>query len=174
MTDLKNYTFLRDITKENPFKINFVCLGNICRSPTGEGVMQYLVKERGWESHFFIDSSGTGAWHVGEPANSKSQATANRYGVHLSSRARQFKAYDLEDFDLILAMDKSNYRDIHTHDRKNQSKGKLFLMREFDPIPGDMEVPDPYYGGMEGFDQVYKMVHRTCENLLHLLHPYVK
>lgn len=164
----------RAVTTENPYRIIFVCLGNICRSPTGEGVFQHLVKEKGLHSYFFVDSAGTSAWHAGEPANSKSQATANKYGVHLGSRARQFDASDLETFDLILAMDKENLQNIRQLDTQGHFQDKIKLMREFDPKPGDGDIPDPYYGGLDGFDDVYHIVHRSCETILDNLIPHIE
>jgi len=154
------------ITKENPYKICFVCLGNICRSPTAEGIFQHLVNERGLEPYFYIDSAGTSAFHVGEPANSKSQKTANEHGVQLNSRARQFDPSDLEEFDLILAMDHENFDNLQKMDVKGAYSGKIFLMREFDPQPGTKAVPDPYYGGMDGFQEVYDILYRSSKNLL--------
>lgn len=149
-----------------PRSILFVCLGNICRSPTAEGVFQHLVNEAGLGSEIHIDSAGTGAWHVGNPANSKSQATANRHGVTLHSRARQFQVSDFEDFDLILAMDRSNLNDILSMDRTGAYAHKVKLFREYDPEPGDGEVPDPYYGGQQGFEEVYQICLRTSAAIL--------
>ncbi len=146
--------------------ILFVCLGNICRSPTAEGIFQHLLIEQGRGSDIHVDSAGTGAWHVGNPANSKSQATANRHGVKLLSKARQFTASDFEDFDLILAMDGNNLADIRAMDPKGTYSHKVRRFREFDPIPEDGDVPDPYYGGAEGFENVYRICLRTCVAIL--------
>lgn len=154
------------ITKDDPFKICFVCLGNICRSPTAEGIFQLLVNERGLQPYFFIDSAGTSAYHIGEPANSKSRDVARKHGVKLRSRARRFTADDLEEFDLILAMDHENLHNIRQLDTRNQFGNKIKLMRNFDPDPGEGEVPDPYHGGMDGFQHVFDVVKRSCENLL--------
>ena len=156
----------RPITEKDPYKIIFVCLGNICRSPTGEGVFQHLVNERGLQSYFQIDSAGTSAFHIGEPANSKSQWTANQHGVKLHSRASRFTAQDLEDYDLILAMDHDNLQNIQQLDRRGEYSEKIRLMRDFDPEPEDGSVPDPYYGGIQGFENVFQIVHRSCNNLL--------
>ncbi|MEO1022997.1 MAG: low molecular weight protein-tyrosine-phosphatase [Bacteroidota bacterium] len=164
----------RPITKEEPYGICFVCLGNICRSPTGEGVFIDLVKKEQVEDYFYIDSAGTAAYHTGEPANSKSQATANTYGVHLPSRARQFEAADYTSFDLVLAMDASNHSDLARLDQQNQYAHKLMMLRDFDPTPEDRNVPDPYYGGMAGFEHVFAIVRRSCETLLHQLLPHIK
>jgi protein-tyrosine phosphatase len=154
------------ITKENPYKIVFVCLGNICRSPTAEGIFQHLVNERGLQPYFYIDSAGTSAYHIGEPANSKSRQVAEQHGVRLQSRARRFEADDLDEFDLILAMDRENFENLKRLDRNSTFNGKIRLMREYDPQPGDGEVPDPYYGGMDGFQHVFEVLKRSCETLL--------
>jgi protein-tyrosine phosphatase len=155
----------RPITTENPYRICFVCLGNICRSPTAEGVFQHLVNEAGLSSYFEIDSAGTGAWHVGNPANSKSQAMANQHGVKLHSRARQVAHSDFGYFDLLVAMDNSNFRDLRAMATSSEHD-KIILLRDFDEEPGDGQVPDPYYGGMDGFKLVYNIVYRSCANLL--------
>lgn len=167
-------SYLRSITRENPYKLCFVCLGNICRSPTGEGLFIHKVREAGLENYFYIDSAGTAAYHIGEGANSKSQATANKYGVHLPSRARKLEYADLEEFDLILAMDSENFKNIKALDTKNRFTDKIKMMRDFDPNPEDGNVPDPYYGGMQGFENVYNILDRSCEELLKELKAYVK
>jgi len=136
--------------------------------------MQHLVNEAGLSSYFLIDSAGTAAWHVGEPANSKSRAVAMEYGVPLLSRARQFQAQDLDQFDLILAMDKENYRNILALATTDAQREKVKLMREFDSSPDDKQVPDPYYGGISGFHEVFRIVERSCKALLEQLKPMVK
>ena len=165
---------IRDITISHPFKIVFVCLGNICRSPTAEGIFSHKVRERGLELYFYIDSAGTAAYHVGEPANSKSQFTANKYGVYLLSRARLFEYEDLKEFDFIIAMDRSNLKNISAMDRNSIFREKLYMMRQFDPSPDDENVPDPYYGGMHGFERVYEIVERSCDQLLNELVKAIK
>lgn len=167
-------SYLRSITRANPYKLCFVCLGNICRSPTGEGLFIQKVRKAGLENYFYIDSAGTAAYHIGEGANSKSQATANKYGVHLPSRARKLEYADLEEFDLILAMDSENFKNITQLDTKNRYSGKIKMMREFDPEPEDGNVPDPYYGGMQGFENVFKVLDRSCEVLLDELKEYIE
>lgn len=166
-------SYLRSITKENPYKLVFVCLGNICRSPTAEGIFIHKVKEAGLESYFYIDSAGTAAYHSGERADRRSQEAANKHGVHLPSIARRFEYADLEEFDLILAMDSNNLSNIIENDKRNRFLDKVKLMREFDPIPGDKNVPDPYYGGEMGFENVYQMVERSCDALLAELKPLI-
>ncbi len=167
-------SYLRPISKEDPYKLVFVCLGNICRSPTAEGLFIQKVNQAGLDNYFYIDSAGTAAYHVGESANSKSQATANKYGVHLPSKARKFEYADLEEFDLILAMDSENLSNIRELDRKNKFSEKIKMMREFDPDPGNGEVPDPYYGGQEGFENVFRVLDRSTEALLKKLNPFIK
>lgn len=149
-------------------RILFVCLGNICRSPLAEGVFQHLVEERGLEDRYEVDSAGTGAWHVGEPPDSRSQDVAGKHGIVLSSRARQIRAEDFHGFDLVIAMDRENRANLERI--RDGGSGRLHLLREFDPAAqGDMEVPDPYYGGPDGFDEVYDMVRRSCLHLLEVL-----
>lgn len=160
------------ITIENHYKICFVCLGNICRSPTAEGIFQHLINDRGLEAYFEVDSAGTSAYHIGESANSKSQRTANKYGITLHSKARQFEPFDLDYFDLILAMDNENLNNVH-HMADEDHSHKIGRMRDFDPNPGDGQVPDPYYGGTQGFENVFNIVKRSCEQLLDELESYI-
>lgn len=164
----------RPITKEHPYKIIFVCLGNICRSPTAEGVFQHLVVQQGLGSYFEIDSAGTGAYHVGEPANSKSRAIALERGVELRSRARKLVLTDLEYYDLVVAMDFSNHENILLMTNNENLHEKVILMRDFDPDPDDGQVPDPYYGGMDGFNQVYDIIERSCNALIQELRPFIR
>lgn len=161
------------ITREHHYKICFVCLGNICRSPTAEGIFQHLINERNLENYFEVDSAGTSAYHVGESANRKSQRTAQKHGITLHSKARQFDASDLDYYDLILAMDNENLQNVRQMANGNHEH-KIGLMRDFDPNPGDGEVPDPYYGGPEGFENVFQVVKRSCENLLDELETHVQ
>jgi protein-tyrosine phosphatase len=149
-----------------PVRVLFVCLGNICRSPLAEGCFEHLVGERGLSERFVIDSAGTGAWHVGEKADRRMRQTAERHGFRLTSLARQFVEADFDRFDHILAMDKSNLHDILYLDRQDLHSDRVRLFREFDPEPGDYQVPDPYYGGDQGFDHVYDIVDRTTDAIL--------
>lgn len=164
----------KEITKNNPYKICFVCLGNICRSPTAEGVFQHLTNERNLESYFEIDSAGTSAYHVGESANSRSQQTAKQHGITLHSKARQFEPFDLEYFDLVLAMDQENLSNINRLNNGSSDSAAIGMLRDFDPKPGDGEVPDPYHGGIQGFENVFQIVKRSCENLLDQLESNIK
>jgi len=150
-----------------PVRVLFVCLGNICRSPLAEGVFRDKVREAGLEDAFEIDSAGTGAWHVGNPPDRRMMATARRHGVDISAqRARKFVRTDLSRFNHILAMDKSNLHDILHMDSGDDFGQRVTLFRQWDPEPGDYEVPDPYYGGDAGFENVYEIVDRTADALL--------
>lgn len=147
----------------------FVCLGNICRSPLGEGIFLHMARQRGVLERFDVDSCGTGAWHVGERADPRSIAIANKYGIELPSIARRFDPRaDVDRFDLILAMDRQNERDLLG---AGAPEDRVRLMRSFDPtldgVSGkDLDVPDPYYGRGDGFQRVYDMLTRACEGLL--------
>ena len=152
-----------------PTRVLFVCLGNICRSPLAEGVFKSLVQARGLVAHYRIDSAGTGAWHVGEGPDSRSIAVALKNGVRLTGQARQVAPLDFGDFDYVIAMDRQNLRDLTALARRHEGGAALHLLREFDPDPGDRQVPDPYYGGDDGFDHVYEMVLRACAGLLDAL-----
>ena len=148
-------------------KVLFVCLGNICRSPVAEGVFRQKVQDVNLQSMIEIDSAGTGAWHVGNPPDHRMSATAKRHGVDLTGqRARQFVRTDLSDYDYVLAMDASNRRDILRQDDGQGLEARVSLFREWDPDPGDYDVPDPYYGGTDGFEDVYAIVCRTTDALL--------
>ena len=146
--------------------ILFVCLGNICRSPLAEGVMRHLIRERGLEGRVRIDSAGTGAWHAGEAPDPRSTEVARRNGVALEGRARQLRPRDLKEFDWVVAMDRDNLRGIQSMKESAGGAAEVCLLREFDPDPGDREVPDPYYGGPDGFADVYAMVRRSLEAFL--------
>ena len=150
----------------DPTRVLFVCAGNICRSPLAEGVFQNLVRARGLGAHYEVDSAGTGGWHAGEAPDGRSIAVARRNGVELTSRARQVHPPDLSDFDWVIAMDGENLSDLRALARAHGGGARIHLLREFDPEPGDRQVPDPYYGGPEGFDHVFTMVHRSCSALL--------
>lgn len=164
----------RIITEENPYKMAFVCLGNICRSPTGEGLMQHLVTEAGLQNYFYIDSAGTSAWHIGEPANSKTRSVAESHGVQIKSRARKVDPRDLDEFDLLIAMDDENHQNLMRMAKTDAQRARICRMRDFDPTPEDGQVPDPYFGGLSGFEKVYQIVKRSCEHLLEELRPAIR
>lgn len=150
-------------------RLLFVCMGNICRSPTGEGVMRHLVREAGLEDEVVIDSAGTGDWHVGNPPDERSRAAAQRRGILLEGAARQVRLSDFEDFDLLLCADRQNLAALRRLAPDAAAREKVRLLREFDPeaaAEGDLEVPDPYYGEGDGFEHVLDLVERACRGLL--------
>ena len=165
----------RSITKENPYKIVFVCLGNICRSPTAEGIFQYEVNGRGLQSYFEIDSAGTAGYHIGEKADPRSRETALKHGVSLLSKSRKFVAFDVDYYDLIIPMDQNNLRDIHSLVSDPQALLKIVLLRNFDleANADSLDVPDPYYGGESGFENVFQMIKRSCSKLLDKLETQI-
>ncbi|NJL01005.1 MAG: low molecular weight phosphotyrosine protein phosphatase [Spirulinaceae cyanobacterium RM2_2_10] len=148
------------------YKLLFVCLGNICRSPSAENIMKHLLTEAGLSDRVYCDSAGTASYHIGAPPDRRMQAAAKRRGLELTGCARQFEATDFEVFDLILAMDRSNYEDIRRQDPKGQYADKVKLMCDFAREHGDREVPDPYYGGPEGFNYVIDLLLDACSGLL--------
>jgi protein-tyrosine phosphatase len=145
----------------------FVCLGNICRSPTAEGVMTWLLESEGLAELVAVDSAGTAAYHAGELPDSRSRAAAGRRGIALEHRARQFQAQDWGRFDLVLAMDRDNLADLTRSAPDEAARTKLRLLRSFDPSAlAGASVPDPYYGGAEGFDEVLDQCERACRGLI--------
>jgi protein-tyrosine phosphatase len=149
------------------FKVCFVCLGNICRSPLAQGVFEQCVRDEGLQDQIRVASAGTGSWHIGSPPDERMQETANRHGLKLNSRGRQFQSADFDDFDLILAMDDNNLILLEQLCLDPGKTENLKLFRSFDPeANGDLNVPDPYYGGGRGFEIVYDMVNRTCPKIL--------
>lgn len=146
-------------------KILFVCLGNICRSPLAEGVFASYVSQKGYDAVLRCDSAGTAGYHIGSDPDHRSIKTARDYGIELCHKGRKLSLADFQEFDYILAMDQNNYRDIQDLGRKANGKANVFLFRDFDP-EGKGDVPDPYYGGMPDFEEVYQMCYRTSENLL--------
>lgn len=150
-----------------PTRILFVCLGNICRSPLAAGVFRHLADAAGADDLFEVESAGTGAWHVGEPPDLRSQHVARKHGIELRGRARRVTPDDLTAFDLVVAMDRENLTRLESLRDPRGAPARLHLLREFDPeAHGDLEVPDPYYGGPNGFDHVYDMIERSCRVLL--------
>lgn len=141
-------------------KVLMVCLGNICRSPLAEG----LLKSKSFLNGTEVDSAGTGNYHVGGPPDSRSIAVAKKNGLDISDqRARQFKTADFDDFDIIYAMDGSNYRNIIAKARSEEDKSKVHLILN-ELFPGeDLDVPDPYTGGEHGFKMVFDMLDQACD-----------
>lgn len=145
-------------------RILFVCLGNICRSPAAEGVMQALVQERGLEGVVSVDSAGTSSYHIGEPADKRMREAANNRGFPLTSRSRMVSRRDFSAFDLVLAMDSKNYRELCRI--AGPSTGKLKMLSDYLGDSWPKDVPDPYYGGDEGFEYVLDMLVEACPKIL--------
>jgi protein-tyrosine phosphatase len=142
-------------------------MGNICRSPTAEGVFRHLVDQAGLSAGIDVDSAGTGGWHAGEPPDRRSREAARRRGVDLGGRARKFHAADFEVFDYVIAMDGANFAVLEELAVVPEHRVKLHLMRAFDPAaPPGAGVPDPYYGGTDGFDQVFDICMAAAHGLL--------
>lgn len=165
----------------------FVCLGNICRSPLAEGVFRAHLEAAGIAHtgsgdaapadpavataqgalHVHVDSAGTGAWHVGELPDPRSREVAHRHGISLDDqRARRVRPDDFERFEWIVAMDGANLSDLEALQARHGGSARLARLRDWDPDPGNGDVPDPYYGGPDGFDRVFAMVDRACRSLL--------
>jgi protein-tyrosine phosphatase len=144
----------------------FVCLGNICRSPTAEGVFRATVERAGLLEHITIDSAGTHAYHIGEPPDARAQAAARRRGIDLSSlRGRRATRVDIERFDYVLAMDEENYQNLMGICPPGL-EGRVRLFMEFAPDRPERAVPDPYFGGDAGFERVLDMIEEAAAGLL--------
>jgi low molecular weight protein-tyrosine phosphatase len=145
----------------------FVCLGNICRSPTAEGIFKKLVREARLDDRVTVESRGTGDWHTGEPADARARAAAKRRGVVLDGTACRFERGDFARFDYILSMDTRVLDTLRDMARTGDERDRVHNFRAFDPdSPPDAPVPDPYYGGADGFDQVFDICEAGCRGLL--------
>ncbi|MEM7513106.1 MAG: low molecular weight protein-tyrosine-phosphatase [Bacteroidota bacterium] len=150
--------------------ILFVCLGNICRSPMAEGLFKHKVAQSGLSDFFDIDSCGTGAWHAGESADARMRKTAQKHGIQLTSTARQVQTTDFSRFDYIIPMDDSNLINLQSFvSRMNNANATLVKMRFFDSEAPNEDVPDPYYGGVDGFEDVYNILERSTQAFLEFL-----
>lgn len=147
-------------------KVLFVCMGNICRSPTAQGVFEALVRREGLEARIQIDSAGTHGYHIGKAPDPRAQEAALRRGIDLSGlRARRAQPEDFLEFDYVLAMDDSNYEDLRELCLPDYEE-RLRLFLDFAPQSGVREVPDPYYGGQQGFERVLDLIEQAAEGLL--------
>lgn len=150
-------------------KILFVCLGNICRSPIAKGIFETILKENGVESHFYVDSCGTSDFHEGEEADPRTRETLDKNNISLNHEARQLRESDFREFDYIIAMDEKNYDDI-LEQKPEDSKAKILMLRAFEEEASeDINVPDPYWSGPDGFDHVFEVIDRNARNLLNYL-----
>ena len=151
----------------DPTRLLFVCLGNICRSPSGENVMRHIVDAEGLSDSFEIDSAGTADWHTGNPPDSRMNAAANSRGITMIGSARQVEPDDFATFDWIFAMDRSNHDDLlDVRDQCPNPTARLILFCEFCEEHEEDEVPDPYYGGPEGFEKVLDLLEDGCASFL--------
>jgi protein-tyrosine phosphatase len=146
-------------------RILFVCLGNICRSPTAEGVMRGLIAQSGLDGEVGVESAGTGDWHVGHPPDPRSVSAAAERGIELEGEARQVGPEDFERFDLLVAMDQANRDDLLRLAPDEEARAKVRLLRELGEGLEE-DVPDPYYGGEEGFTEVVEIIDRNCRALI--------
>jgi len=150
-----------------PVRVCFICLGNICRSPTAEATMRRLLEAERLTAQVQIDSAGTGDWHVGSPPDRRASAAARRRGIELTGRARRVTRKDFERFDYLIVMDSSNRNDLLQLAPDAASRAKVELLRNYDPAsPRDADVPDPYYGEGDGFETVLDICDAACRGLL--------
>jgi protein-tyrosine phosphatase len=164
--------FWWSLGKAMVYRIVFVCLGNICRSPSAENIMNLQLRQRGLANQVECDSAGTSGYHVGSAPDSRMNAAAKRkLKIELAGRSRKFQAFDFNEFDLILAMDRDNYRQIASLDPTGgKHASKVRLICEFCQTHSLKEVPDPYYGGEDGFNFVIELLEDACNGLIdHLL-----
>ncbi len=159
------------MSSQTPRRLLFVCLGNIVRSPLAENLFHHLARQAGLDGKYQVDSAGTSAWHAGEAPDPRMRRVAQQRGLSYSGQARQVERGDFARFDLILAMDGDNYRDLMRLAGTPAERAKVRLLREFDPQAGDagQDVPDPYYGGAAGFETTYRIVERAVKGLLQAL-----
>lgn len=152
-----------------PIRLLFVCLGNICRSPSAENIMNHLLQQRQLEGKVVCESAGTSSYHLGSPPDRRMNVAAQKRGLTLVGSARQFQPEDFAQFDWILAMDRSNYRDILSLDSAGAYRERVRLLCDFCRDRDQQEVPDPYYGGEAGFDNVIELLLDACNGLLDFL-----
>jgi protein-tyrosine phosphatase len=147
-------------------KILFVCLGNICRSPLAEAIFLSRLRDMQLTFHFEADSAGTSNYHIGSKADPRTIKNARQNGIEIHHRARQFVCQDFVRFDYILAMDQSNVENIYTLSKTEDDKKKVSLLRKYDPIHPGADVPDPWFGGDEGFEEVFQIIERSVGSFL--------
>ena len=154
-----------DINKK--YSVLFICLGNICRSPAAQAVMQAMVDERGLTERFYIDSAGIGGWHIGDLPDKRMRVHARPRGYELTHRARKVTASDFDEFDLIVGMDAGNIDDLNSLAATIEQQDKVVMMGDYiRRYPNYDHVPDPYYEGSEGFELVLDLLEDACDNLL--------
>lgn len=162
-TTWTGFSILRPMKK---IRVLFVCLGNICRSPLAAAILRKKIRDEGMDSRVEVDSCGTSDYHIGDGADARTIASATKHGVPMDHCARQLTASDLDDFDFIFAMDKSNYKNILKLASSRDVEEKVHLMREFDPESSGEEVPDPYHGGDSDFQEVFEILDRSTTSFV--------
>ncbi len=152
----------------NKISVLFVCLGNICRSPAAEAIFIRLLERNGLNDAFIVDSAGTGSWHIGKKADSRMRIAAERRDINILSKARQINSKDFDEFNYILAMDDSNFKNIQDLKNRTASTGFAAIkkIQDFRSVFNDQEVPDPYFGGDEGFDYVLDILEDSVKGFL--------
>lgn len=166
----KAFSLINSLKNKEKIRILFVCLGNICRSPAAEGVMKAVVEANGDDARFEIDSAGTGDYHIGDLPDRRMRVHAQRRGYNLVHRCRQVRESDFDDFDLIIAMDESNRRNLQRLAPTPEAEQKIIMMADFADIATRYDhIPDPYYEGAEGFELVLDLLESACDNLYRFL-----
>ncbi len=157
-------------TNEQPLRVLFVCLGNICRSPLAEVVVQDAAQQQGLNKTFHFESAGTGNWHIGLGADQRSAATAAQHGLSLAAhQAQQITHNKIADWDIFIAMDEDNRRNLL---QMGATAEQVLMMRRFEDNTAALDVPDPYYGGEDGFEHVYQMLAQNTAGLLRYLQDF--
>ena len=156
---------MSDTTARGPYRVTFVCTGNICRSPMAEHVLRKYIEDEGLNAT--VDSSGTGGWHAGDAADRRAVATLRRHGFTSDHTARRFQRGWFDDYDLVIALDASHLRELRALARDDRDRDKIRLLRSFDPSAGpDLDVPDPYYDDDEAFEHVLDLIERAVPGIL--------
>ena len=156
------------MTEPSARNIIFICMGNICRSPMAEGIFLHKIREHGIRDEFTVDSAGTGGWHSGDAPDHRSSRTARARGIMLLSRARKVTPRDFDAFDLLICMDDENAMNL---ERMGCPPEKIRRLMEYHPESEYREVPDPYYGGEDGFELMYELIDQAIDRLLERLRP---
>ncbi|MDE6207891.1 MAG: low molecular weight phosphotyrosine protein phosphatase [Muribaculaceae bacterium] len=173
MTPDKTTRLINTLKNKEKIRVLFVCLGNICRSPAAEGVMRRIVDEAGDADRWVIDSAGTGGWHVGQLPDKRMRVHGARRGLTLDHHCRQVRQADFDNFDLIVAMDDSNYADLRELAPTLDAADKIVKMIDFADMATRYDcIPDPYYEGAEGFELVLDLLDDACHHLYTALTPY--